>query len=100
VLDPNPLVRFPNSSGLLAPQNAAAFAPGDTLVELNITAFATSAARGDTLPTNFALLGGPLVGIPAVRPNSQIYDTFGLAAFFPEPRLRIVYTLPARSELP
>ena len=99
-LDQNPLVRFPNASGFLSPQSAAAFAPGDTLVELNLTAFATSAARGDTVPTDFALLGGPLVGIPSLRPNGQIYDTFGLAAFLPEPRLRIVYTLPARSELP
>jgi hypothetical protein len=100
VLDPNERVRFTNQSGFLSPQSAAAFAPADSLVELNITAFATSAARGDTVPTDFALLGGPLVGIPSVRPNNQIYDTFGLAAFLPEPRLRIVYTLPARSELP
>lgn len=100
VLDPNPLVRFASQGGFLAPQNVAVFAPGDTLVELNITAYATSAARGDTVPTDFALLGGPLVGIPSLRPNGQIYDTFGLAAFLAEPRLRIVYTLPVRSELP
>ena len=100
VLDLSERVRFPNRSGFLEPQSAAAFAPGDTLVELNITGFATSAARGDTVPTNFTLLGGPLVGIPSLRPNDQIFDTFGLAAFRPEPRLRIVYTLPARSTLP
>jgi hypothetical protein len=100
VLDLNERVRFANASGFLSPQSAAVFAPADTLVELNITAYATSAARGDTVPTDFALLGGPLVGIPSLRPNGQIFDTFGLVAFLPEPRLRIVYTLPARSELP
>lgn len=100
VLDPNPRVRSVGQGGFPAAQSAAALAPGDSLVELNITAYATSAARGDTVPTTFALLGGPLVGIPSVRPNNQIFDTFGLLAFLPEPLLRIVYTLPARSELP
>jgi hypothetical protein len=71
VLDPNDRVRFTNQAGFLSPQSAAAFAPADSLVELNITAFATSAARGDTVPKDFALLGGPLVGIPSVRPNAR-----------------------------
>lgn len=96
VLDPNILVTAPSQSGFTAPQNAAVFAPADSVVELNLTSFATSAARGDTVPTKFALLGGPLVGIASLR----AFDTFGLAAFLPEPRLRIVYTLPVRSELP
>lgn len=95
VLNQNPLVQAA-SQGFAIPQPAAIFAPADTLVELDFTTFATSAAAGDTVPTSFALLGGPLVGVPTVRD----YDTFGLAAFAPEPRLRIVYTLPVRSELP
>ena len=81
---------------LLTPQRAALFAPADTLVELDFTGFATASINGDTLPTTFALLGGPAVGISSVRR----FETFGLAAFAPEPRLRIVYTLRARPELP
>ena len=81
---------------LLTPQRAALFAPGDTTVELDFTEFATASVNGDTVPTNFALLGGPSVGIPSIRR----FETFGLAAFAPEPRLRIVYTLRARPELP
>jgi len=96
VLDPNALVTAPGQGGFTAAQSAAVFAPADSVVELNITSYATSAARGDTVPTNFALLGGPLVGIA----SNRAFDTFGLAAFLPEPRLRIVYTLPVRSELP
>lgn len=99
VLDQNPLVAIP-SGGFSVPQPAAVFAPADTVVELNFTGFATSAARGDTVPGSFALLGGPAVGVTGGRLNGQIYDDFGLAAFAPEPRLRIVYTLPVRSELP
>lgn len=99
VLDQNPRVTIP-SNGFAVPQSAAVFAPGDTVVELNLTGFATSAARGDTVPRSFALLGGPAAGVTGARPNGQSFDNFGLAAFAPEPRLRIVYTLPVRSELP
>ncbi|HEX8360922.1 MAG TPA: hypothetical protein VF613_12480 [Longimicrobium sp.] len=95
VLDPDArvvaLVR-----NLVTPQQAAVFAPGDTTVELDFTNFATVASRGDTVPTTFALLGGPSVGISSIRQ----FQTFGLAAFAPEPRLRIVYTPRARAELP
>lgn len=95
VLDPNfqvvGLIR-----NQLSPQQAAVFAPGDTTVELDFTGFATASVRGDTVPTNFALLGGPSVGVPSVRR----FETFGLAAFALEPRLRIVYTPRARAELP
>ena len=99
VLDANPLVTLANG-GFPVSQSAAVFAPADSVVELNFTGFATSAARGDTVPGSFALLGGPAVGVVSARANGQTYDTFGLAAFAPEPRLRIVYTLPVRSELP
>jgi hypothetical protein len=99
VLDPNPRVTAA-SNGFAVAQSGAVFAPGDTVVELNFTGFAGAAARGDTVPRSFALLGGPAVGVAASRPFGQIYDSFGLAAFAPEPRLRIVYTLPVRSELP
>jgi len=95
VLDPSDRI-FVARGALFAPQRAAVLAPSDTVLELNLTSFAALAAAGDTVPTNFALLGGPGVGLGAQRP----FDTFGVAAFRPEPRLRIVYTLPARSELP
>lgn len=95
VLDPNLRV-LAVIRNLVSPQPAAVFAPGDTTVELDFTRFATASVSGDTVPTNFALLGGPSVGIPSIRR----FDTFGLAAFAPEPRLRIVYTLRARTELP
>ncbi|HEX5726745.1 MAG TPA: hypothetical protein VFX98_14815 [Longimicrobiaceae bacterium] len=62
--------------------------PGDTLVEVPLTALAGRVARGDTLPTTFALLSEP----------SAI--TFGLGLFEATPRLRIVYTLPVRPPLP
>jgi hypothetical protein len=84
------------SSGISSSQSAAVFAPSDTEVELNLTALASARARGDTVPTTFALLGGPLVGVSTERD----FDTFGLVAFEPAARLRIVYTLPVRRELP
>ncbi len=80
----------------VSPQQAAVFAPGDTTVELDFTGFATASVNGDTVPTSFALMGGPSVGVPTIRQ----FQTFGLAAFAPEPRLRIVYTPRARAELP
>jgi hypothetical protein len=95
VLDPNIRV-FAVIRNLLTPQAAAVFAPRDSTVELDFTGFATASINGDTLPTTFALLGGPSVGIPSIRR----FETFGLTAFAPEPRLRIVYTLRARPELP
>jgi hypothetical protein len=70
------------------------YTPGDTLVELPLTLQAQDAVRRDTLQLNFALLGEtPPVGTGTVR-------TFGIARFDPQPRLRFVYTLHTRPELP
>jgi hypothetical protein len=99
ILDPNERVSAVTGGGLQA-QRAAVFAPSDTTVELALTGYATALAAGDTLPTSFALLGGPGVGVTAQRGGIRLYDYFAVATFLPEPRLRIVYTLPVRSELP
>jgi hypothetical protein len=67
-------------------------APGDTLVVLPITNLSRTLAIADTLPRTFALIS-----------ELQFFDsppTFGVAFFDAEPRLRIVYTLPARRRLP
>lgn len=70
----------------------AFLAGGDTLLELGITALARSVAANDSLPETYMLLSEiPGVGIP---------PTFGVAFFQGQPRLRIVYTLPARRRLP
>lgn len=68
------------------------FAEGDSLVVLPITNLARSLALADTLPRTFALVS-ELVGF--TQP-----PTFGVAQFDAEPRLRIIYTLPARRPLP
>lgn len=65
----------------------------DTVVELPITRFALAAARADTLPNTFALLGERAQGDVVLR-------TFGIGLYDAQPRLRIVYTLPTRPELP
>ncbi|HEX2201828.1 MAG TPA: hypothetical protein VHG91_00950 [Longimicrobium sp.] len=67
--------------------------PGDTVVELPITSFALASARADTLPDTFALLGERAQGDLVLR-------TFGIGLYDAEPRLRIIYTLPTRPELP
>jgi hypothetical protein len=65
--------------------------PADSVVEIPITEYAARLAQGDTLPTSFALLSeGDLRG-PV---------NFGLGVYELTPRLRIVYTLPSRPELP
>ncbi|HEX9936317.1 MAG TPA: hypothetical protein VGB15_04320 [Longimicrobium sp.] len=70
------------------------FTPGDTLVELPLTLQAQDAVNRDTLQLDFALLGeSPPVGLGASR-------TFGMARFDALPRLRFVYTLQTRPELP
>ncbi len=68
------------------------FAEGDSLVVLPISNLARSLALADTLPRTFALVS-ELVGF--TQP-----PTFGVAQFDAEPRLRIIYTLPARRPLP
>lgn len=68
------------------------FAQGDSVVALPITNLSRSLALADTLPRTFALIS-ELVGFS--NP-----PTFGVAQFDAEPRLRIIYTLPARRPLP
>lgn len=66
--------------------------PGDTLVVLPITNLSRTLALADTLPRTFALIS-----------ELQFFDsppTFGAVFFDAEPRLRIIYTLPARRRLP
>lgn len=70
----------------------AFLARGDTLLELGITGLAASVAANDSLPTTFMLL--------SEIPGIAVPPTFGVAFFRGEPRLRIVYTLPARRRLP
>jgi hypothetical protein len=97
VPDPGLGRRAPLGANVLDPNaqdvQVVAFAPGDTVVELPFTSYAAAAVRLDTLPTTFALLGERPVGTLQVR-------SFGVGFFEPNPRLRIVYTLPTRPELP
>ena len=68
------------------------FAAGDSVVALPVTNLARSLALADTLPRTFALMS-----------ELQFFNsppTFGVGFFDAEPRLRIVYTLPARRRLP
>jgi hypothetical protein len=67
--------------------------PGDTLVELPITLQTQLQVSVDSLQSSFALLGQSTRGTVSVR-------TFGLVRYEPNPRLRIVYTLPTRPRLP
>lgn len=67
-------------------------APGDSIVVLPVTGVSRTLALADTLPRTFALIS-----------ELQFFDsppTFGAAFFDAEPRLRIIYTLPARRRLP
>jgi len=66
----------------------------DTVVELPITLLARQRAQNDSLQLSFALLG-------QTPPSSGTsFRAFGLSAFDALPRLRIVYTLPTRPQLP
>jgi opacity protein-like surface antigen len=83
----------PDSTGLSGSQFAT-YTPGDTLVELKLTGQTLDAVNRDTLQLSFALLGEtPPVGGVTGR-------TFGVPRFDPLPRLRFVYTLHTRPELP
>ena len=95
VLDQNVAVLGQNGITINALQ-AAVFAPGDSVVELAITNYANAKLADDSLPNQFALLGGPIDPLPVMR----LYDVFGVTAFDAEPRLRIIYTLPVRTQLP
>ena len=80
-----------NALDVVEQSQVAIFEPADTVVEIPLTAYAFRVARGDTLPTTFALLSEDGTGgVP----------TFGVGIFDPAARLRIVYTLPVRPRLP
>lgn len=68
-------------------------APADSVVELPFTLQTALQVQSDTLQVNFALLGEVAGGAASLR-------TFGLGRYEPTPRLRIVYTLPIRPNLP
>lgn len=70
----------------------AEFTPGDTVVALPVTGLALTLATNDSLPRTFALV--------SELPGVDGPPTFGVAFFDAAPRLRIVYTLPARRTLP
>jgi hypothetical protein len=76
----------------LNPTQVYGFNEGDSIVALPISFLARNLALADTLPRTFALVS-ELVGF--TQP-----PTFGVAQFDAEPRLRIIYTLPARRRLP
>jgi hypothetical protein len=68
--------------------------PTDTVVELPITLQTEAAVKRDTLEMSFALLGQT----PPATGTS--FRSFGMVRYDPLPRLRIVYTLPTRPQLP
>lgn len=68
------------------------FGAADSLAVLPITSLARSLSATDSITRTFALV--------SEVPGSVQPPTFGVALFQAEPRLRIVYTLPARRRLP
>lgn len=68
------------------------FTRGDSIVEVPITNLARNLALNDTLPRTYALI--------SELQSTTVPPTFGVAFFEAEPRLRIIYTLPARRALP
>jgi hypothetical protein len=68
------------------------FSVRDTLVALPLTALAATLIQNDTLPTTFALV--------SESPLTTSAPSFGVGFFGGEPRLRIIYTLPSRRQLP
>lgn len=82
VLDVDPALEIP----------AYLFGAADSLAVLPITNLARSLAANDSITRTFALV--------SEVPGSDQPPTFGVALFQAEPRLRIVYTLPARRRLP
>lgn len=71
------------------------FTPSDSVHAVPFTTFAADLVASDTTSFSLALLSDPgtLFGNPGAL-------SFGPAWFTPAPRLRIVYTLPARPALP
>ena len=71
------------------------FVPADSVLAVPLTSFASNLVASDTTRFSLALLSDPgtLFGVPRSL-------SFGAAWFTAAPRLRIVYTLPARPALP
>jgi len=68
------------------------FTPGDSLLVLPITTLTATLAANDSLPRTFALV--------SEIQGQSFPPTFGPVFLNAEPRLRIIYTLPARRRLP
>lgn len=68
------------------------YTEGDSLVTLGLNLLAQNRRINDSLPTTFALV--------SQSANTDGPPSFGVVFFQNEPRLRIVYTLPARRRLP
>lgn len=68
------------------------FSPADSVVVLPITNLARNLALSDSVSRTYALV--------SELSATTVPPTFGVAFFQAEPRLRIVYTLPARRRLP
>jgi hypothetical protein len=90
-----PLVPGRETNGPILDSLRVRHLPGDTLVELPITNQTALQVSQDSLTGTFALLGEA-----TTTGTSQTSRTFGLVRYDPEPRLRIVYTLPVRPRLP
>lgn len=71
------------------------FSPGDSILAVPFTSFAARKVAADSTSFSAALLSDPgsLFGSAGTL-------SFGAAWFTAAPRLRIIYTIPARSELP
>jgi hypothetical protein len=90
-----PLVPGGQTNGPILDSLRVQHLPGDTLVELPITNQTALQVSQDSLTGTFALIGEA-----TTTGTSLTSRTFGLARYDPEPRLRIVYTLPVRPRLP
>jgi hypothetical protein len=69
-----------------------AFTPADSVVEIPFTLQAAQMINTDSVPATFALFGSTF--------DSLTGQPFSLLLFDPDPRLRIVFTLPERPRLP
>jgi hypothetical protein len=89
-LGPNLIAGF-NSRGQPLPARQA-YAATDSLVEIPFTVAAAQLVSADTAGTDFALIASTF--------DSLTEQPFSLLLFDPDPRLRIVFTLPERPRLP
>jgi hypothetical protein len=80
-----------SSNGRGVPAQGRYFAT-DTVVELPFTLHAARMISGDTVSSDFALLGS--------RTDALAFTPFSLLLFDAAPRLRIVFTVPERPGLP